>query len=214
MAEFLQSCLTLPTVIPTVLLGLVCVYWLLMIVSGLDLDVFDLDLGTDVGTEGHESFLDWGLVGLKWFNLGHVPLMVWISAFALPAWLMSVTFDLELTNPTWGEVATATVRNFGVALFAAKLITQPLKDKLKLEEPHSAKELLGRVCVITTSEATPEYGQAKYACDDGAPLLLTVQTTESVIPQGHEARIVDYSPEQHVYFVEPVDVKQGIGNRE
>lgn len=210
MIELLQQCLTLPTLIPTVLLGLVCAYWLLMILAGLDLDVFDLDPGTDIGTEGHESFLDWGLVGLKWFNLGQVPLMVWMSAFALPAWLMSVTFDRELTNPTWGEVGAATVRNFGVALFAAKLLTQPLKDKLKLKEPNSAKELLGRVCVITTSEATPEFGQAKYASDEGAPLLLTVHTTEGVIPQGHEARIVDYSPDRQVYFVELVDV----GNRE
>jgi hypothetical protein len=136
--------------------------------------------------------------------------MVWISAFALPAWLMSVTFDRELTNPTWGEIATASLRNFGVALLAAKLLTQPLKDKWKLEEPHAAEEMLGRVCVISTSEATPSFGQAKYASDSGAPLLLTVHTTEGVIPRGHRARIIDYSPERRVYIVEAVEV----GNRE
>ncbi|MGE0374239.1 MAG: hypothetical protein AB7Q45_02400, partial [Planctomycetaceae bacterium] len=198
MAEFLQRCLTLPTVIPTVLLGFVCIYWVLMILSGLDLDVFDLDLDMDPGTEVHDSFLDWGIVGLKRFNLGHVPLMVWMSVFALTAWLMSVIFDKGLADPAWSDVVTASLRDFGVALFAAKLFTQPLKDKFKIKEPHTAEDMLGGMCVITTSEATPEFGQAKYSTDDGAPLLLTVHTTQGVIPQGAEARIVDYSPEQQV----------------
>jgi hypothetical protein len=77
---------------------------------------------------------------------------------------------------------------------------------LKLEEPNAAEELLGRICIISTSEATPDFGQAKYSSDAGAPLLLTVHTTDGVIPRGHEARIVDYSPERRVYIVEPLDV--------
>ncbi|MBX3439703.1 MAG: hypothetical protein KF861_19595, partial [Planctomycetaceae bacterium] len=104
MVEFLQHCLTLPTVIPTVLLGFVCLYWVSMILGGLDLDILDLDIHLEPGTEGHESFLDWGLVGLKWFNLGHVPFMIWMSVFSLTAWLMSVFFDRTLGNPAWDEV--------------------------------------------------------------------------------------------------------------
>ena len=205
MVEFLQSCLTLPTVVPTALLGLVSGYWLLMIVSGIDLDVFDLDLDLDVDTEGHDSFLDWGMIGLKWFNLGQVPLMVWVSAFALSGWLMSVTFDREMTEPTLQMTVAALARDFGVALFAAKLLTQPLKGKLTLKEPNAASTMIGHTCVITTSEATPDFGQARYAVEEGAPLILDVQTTSGVIPQGHEVRIVDYSAEKQTFFVEQIE---------
>ncbi|MBX3437124.1 MAG: hypothetical protein KF861_06515, partial [Planctomycetaceae bacterium] len=59
-----------------------------------------------------------------------------------------------------------------------------------------------------TQEATSSFGQARCDIADGAPLLLRVQTTDGVIPQGNAARIVDYSPQEQVYFVE------GVGNRD
>ncbi len=200
MDGLIQQYFSWPTLPFSVLLVTVCAYWLFVIVGAMDVDLFDFDLDVDV--DGHESFLDWGLVGLKWFNLGTVPLMVWLSAFALPAWLISTILDKNLTDPTTQETVFAVLRTAGISLISAKLLTQPLRGKLKHIEPNRVEDMIGQTCVITTSEATPEFGQARYEAD-GAPLMLNVRTAEGAITKGQIAQIVDYSDEQHIYYVRP-----------
>jgi hypothetical protein len=200
MTELIHVCTSWPTLAVTTLLGLVVLYWLCVILGALDFDLFDFDVDLD----GHpDSFLDWGMVGLKWFNLGEVPLMVWLSAFALPAWLASVSLNRDLVDPTTPQIVAAILRDVGIGLFAAKVLTWPIKGKLKTREPNPAAELIGRFCEITTSEATAEFGQARYDTD-GAPLLLNVRSVGAPVPKGLKAQIVDYSAEQHVYYVQPV----------
>ncbi len=205
MTDFLQDCVSWPTLPATVLLCLTTGYWLLVIIGGADTDLLDVDLDADIdpGLDGHESAFGWGLASLKWLNLGEVPLMLWLSAFALPAWLMSMTFDRDLVNPGARELLTAWARNFGVALIAAKLLTQPLRGKLKFDEPNTASSLIGQRVIITTTEATPTFGQARYAAPQGAPLMLNVRTVTGAIPKGTSAFIVDYLPETRLYLVEP-----------
>ncbi len=199
MPEFLRVWLTLPTAPATLLLMLVVAYWLFVIIGALDLDLFHFDLHLDL--DGHESFADWGMVGLKWFNLGDVPLMVWVTAFSLPMWLASVVLDRNLSEPTTQQIVTAILRNAGIALVAAKVLTAPLKGKLKHVEPNPATSLVGRTCIVTTGEATPTFGQAQIDTTDGAPLMLTVRTTGGSLAKGMRAEIVDYAPELHVYYI-------------
>ncbi|MCA9053633.1 MAG: hypothetical protein KDA75_07335 [Planctomycetaceae bacterium] len=205
--DFVQLCFSWPVLPASVLLCLVTAYWLLVILGAAEMDLFDLDLDVDVdpGLDGHESILDWGLASLKWLNIGDVPIMIWLSAFALPAWLMSVTFDKGMTDPTTMDIVKACARNFGVGIVAAKLLTQPLKGKLKFVEPNPSKDLIGRTVMITTVDATPSTGQAQCPTDNGAPLLLNVRTVEGSIDMGAEARIVEYSPDTRLYYVERVE---------
>lgn len=203
MPAVLQSYFEWPTLPFSVLLCLVTAYWLLMIVSGIGLDLFDFDLEAGVDVDGHATIFDWGMIGLKWFNLGEVPLMVWLSAFIAPAWLMSATFDRGLVDPTTWDLATAILRNTGIGLLAAKAITQPLRGVLKTREPNQVRDMLGRQCIITTTEATDAFGQARCQ-QDGAPLLLNVQTSGDTLPQGETVQIVDYIPESRTYIVEPI----------
>lgn len=203
MSEFLQTAFSWPVLPASVLLCLVTAYWLLVIVGAADLDLFDIDVGSGVEAQG--SVLDWGLAGVKWFNLSDVPFMIWLTAFAIPTWLMAMAFNRELIDPSTWEVVQACARDFGVGLVAAKILTQPLKGKLKFSEPHPSQDLIGRTVLITTSTATPEFGQARLDTDDGAPLLLNVRTPLGAIVQGREARIVDYDPQAHLFFVEAID---------
>lgn len=200
MMDMLQQWFSWPTLPFSVLLSVVVAYWLLVIAGAFDLDFLDFDMDLDPGLDGHESVLDWGLVGLRWFNLGDVPVMVWASAFALPAWVASTAFDKGLADPTTKEIAIAVLRDIGIGLLAAKVITTPLKGKLKLVEPNVIEDMIGRSCVITSLEATPEFGQAQCQAE-GAPLMLNVRAVEGVISKGERVEIVDYSAEQHVYFV-------------
>ncbi|MFV0443960.1 MAG: hypothetical protein ACK5Q5_10355, partial [Planctomycetaceae bacterium] len=134
------------------------------------------------------------------------PFMIWLSALALPAWLMSITFDKGMVDPTPIEIIKASVRNFGMGIIVAKLLTQPLKGKLKFVEPNKSVDLIGRPVTITTVTATPEQGQGQCPVTDGAPLLLNVRTKTGTINKGAAATIVDYAPETNLYYVEPVEI--------
>lgn len=200
MMESLQTWFSWPTLPFSILLSGVFVYWLIVILGALDVDLFDFDIDLDPGLDGHESMLDWGLVGLRWLNLGDVPLMVWMSVFGLASWFSSTMLDKGLTDPSVQDCVISILRSGGIGLVAAKLLTQPLKGKLKLVEPNPVESMIGRTCVITSSQATPEFGQAR--CEsDGAPLMLNVRSMDEPIAKGETAEIVDYSQDQHLYYV-------------
>jgi hypothetical protein len=202
MNEFLQLCFSWPTVVPSVLMCVVLVYWLLMILGALDMEFLDFDFGLDAADGGDVTFADWGMLGLKWFNLGDVPLMFWLTAFAFPAWIAATIFNRELADPSQVDIAKALARDFIIGMFAAKALTQPVKGKFRHKQPHPAEEMIGRMVTITSSEVTTAFGQAQYQTGQGAPLILDVRTLEGVVGKGESARIVDYSPEARLYYVE------------
>lgn len=192
----------------SILLSMVMLYWVMVILGGIDLDMFDLDVDFDLDFDAEPSFTDWGLVGLKWFNLGDVPLMVWLGAFALSSFMITVLIDGGKQNLTDGELATIIARNIGLGVLAAKLLTQPLKGKLKFKEPNTVRDLLGQTCEVVSLQVNPTHGIAQYNTDDGAPLRLNVRTLDGTIAKGSIVQIIDYSTETGIYFVEPVEEVQ------
>lgn len=206
MNEFLQLCFSWPTVVPSVLMCVVLVYWLLMILGAFDLEFLDLDLDVDAPDGGDVTFADWGMLGLKWLNLGDVPLMFWVTAFAFPAWVSATIFNRNLVEPTQLDIWRALARDFIIGLFVAKVLTQPVKGKLRPKPPHPAEELIGKSVTITSSEVTTAFGQAQYHTGQGAPLILDVRTVDGVVTKGQSARIIDYAPETHLYYVEATDI--------
>lgn len=212
MPDALQTYFEWPTLPFTLLLCLTAAYWVLVIVSGIGLEFFDFDIDINPDPGGDGSIFDWGMLGLKWFNLGDVPLMIWLTAFIAPAWLMSAIFDRDLVDPTTREIVTATLRNAGVGLLGAKVITQPLRGVFVISEPNTVRELIGRTCEVTTVEATAAFGQARCA-QDGAPLLLNIQTTGENLPKGSVVEIVDYSPDTRTYIVQSAAQQAAAGSQ-
>ena len=203
--EFLQHNFSWPMWPVTILLCLVTAYWVLVILGGLDMDFLGFDLDIDPGLDGHQSILEWGLASFRWLNLGDVPLMLWMSVFAIAAWLTGSLLDRHLTDPTTQQIVLSILRNFGVGLVAAKVFTQPLKGKFRILDPNPAAGLVGRTVTVWTYEVTPTSGQAHYATRDGAPLLLNVRSVEGNLAKGTLAEIVEYSTENNVYYVRQVE---------
>ena len=200
--ELVQVSLSFPALPFTVLLGLVVIYWIVVILSGLGGDLLDIDLDFDPDT--HASLADWGMLGIRWFNLGDVPLMVWVSVLAMSSWLISVTFDRHLTDASTLTIIMVSIRNLGLGMLAAKVMTQPLKGKLKHSEPNPAEKMIGRQGIVTTSEVTTAFGQVECAIVDGAPLKLNVRTLEGAVAKGTTVEIVDYAPAERIYFVKAI----------
>ena len=191
MAAFLENCVAGPNAAATVLLGIVLLYWVTMIFTGFGFDGFDIDVDVDADVE--IDVLSFGGVALKWFNIGRVPLMIWLTIFALSFWVISISLRLPEGELSLWYMALLVLRNGAIALIPTKLLSQPLAGRFDVVEVNRSQELIGRTGVAMI-EITPAKGQAEFS-SSAAPLLLSVRTAQGVIEKDEEVTIVDFDSE-------------------
>lgn len=201
MQEFFTLCFSWPALPATVLLLLVCAYWLFVTLGALEIEGVSVDLDMDGDPD---SLLSIGMAPLRFLNIGEVPLMIWMSLFALSWWMTSMLLYHDPTDGDWGQTAQAVFLTGGIAIVATKVLTQPLRGRFRHVEPNTAESLTGHACVVTTSEATPEFGQARYETG-AAPLLLQIRTQDGTLAKGDLAEIVDFDPANRVYIVKQAE---------
>jgi hypothetical protein len=181
----------------TALLLMIVLYWLFVIIGAGSLDLFELELDFETDLDASMSL---GMVTLDFLNIGRMPLMIWLSAFALAWWGISVAWDHPDNHTSWYWGLQAAVRNFALAVIAAKLITQPLRNRFDPHEPNRPEELIGKEAVITSSNVTEQFGQARLQTE-AAPLLLHVRSADPQIAKGDRVTLVDYDFEKRYYLV-------------
>lgn len=199
MNEFLQACFDWPTLPATILVIICLLYWLSIILGVMDLDLLDFDLDFEVPTEG-PSFLDFGFIGLKYLNLGDVPVMLWMSIFSLSMWILSVNFDSKIEINTLMDYLPLALRNIGISLVVTKLLTQPFKGLFKFTPPNEIETLLGKTCQVTSTSVNDRFGQAEMQAE-GAPLKLHIRSEDETIQKGDLVRLTDFNTEQQVFYV-------------
>ena len=193
-------------IIPTILLVFVLIYWLTVAIGFADLDAFDIDI--DIETEVNTDVsVGWLNHVLYFFNLGQVPLMLFLSFLALPMWLLAIsaTDFLALESATLSFVLL--LPNFVLSLFIAKLLTQPfvtLFDKLEASAEDNI-QIVGKVCTIVSKASEDRLGQARLE-ERGSVLMLNVRTRKgTVLTRGQTGLIIDYLPEKSYYIIEPYE---------
>ncbi len=211
MSDLLHEALKLPNFPLTILLGLVVLFWVLTIVGAADTDSLepdlDVDLDADADADAHGSSFRLGL--LRFFNLGEIPLMVLLSVLIALMWGTSVLLNYYL-NPQ-GSLPLAAgllLGNFIVCLFATKLVTTPLKPFMRaLRAGEKHRPVVGRSCIIKTSEVTEDFGQAECEDESGNPLLLHVRISEGQKPlsKGDRALVVETLDNAQTYIVRKLD---------
>ncbi|QDU52373.1 hypothetical protein [Gimesia panareensis] len=203
MSEMIQASLNWPTLPATVLLGICMVYWLCVILSLMDLDFLDFDLDFEIGTEG-ASILDFGFIGLRFLNIGEVPVMLWVSIFSLSMWMLSINFDTEVAINSFLDYLPLALRNTGISLVVTKLVTQPLRGYFKFVPPNQIETLLGKSCYVTSSTVNEKFGQAEMKAE-GAPLKLHIRSKDETIQKGDLVRLTDYHKETQAFYVEKIN---------
>jgi hypothetical protein len=207
--EVFETAMSPPVVVPTVLLAVVLLYWIVAIIGGLGLDFGDFDLDFDVDFETDSIFqevMSAGALSLRFLNLGTVPINIWISVFALSFWTIAMLWSPAGEVSVW-MLVTVVARNAVLGLIPTKLLTQPLVGRFEVVEVEDAEALIGRTGTVTTVEVSPKGGQARF---DGetAPLSLNVRTTQTVIAKGEEVRIVAHDTGMNSDMVERVRPKE------
>ncbi|GAB3290507.1 hypothetical protein [Hymenobacter tenuis] len=217
MSELLHAALLPPNLLPTALLVFVLLYWLTVIVGLLDFKSLDLDTShpADVHHGGHlasepSAFnVSWLNHALAFFNLGRVPLMVFLSLVVLPLWVASILLNYYLGNASFllglGLLAPLLL----ASLLLAKLLTTPFLHLFAaMEKNHDAGgRPVGKVCTVLLPTTQDRLGQASVPMRSGSPLVLNVRAASAAtqLRKGDSALVIDYDEQRRCYLIEPYD---------
>lgn len=216
MSELLHVALMPANLIFTALLGLVVVYWIMVILGALDFDFlnidFDTDTDVDVDVDTDMDVQGGGVLRsvLEFFYVGEIPVMVLVSVFALCVWMVSVLGNYYL-NPKGSLILSLPILagNLIVSCMLVKIMAVPLRKLFKSLEtdPNATRSVMGRICRIVTTEITnTRIGQGEVT-GKGAPVLLNVMAEgDHVFVKDDEAVIVGHNKKTGVYLIAPVDL--------
>jgi hypothetical protein len=213
MDQFLAIALSMPTVVFSVLLILMLIYWLSVIVGALEIDLFGAHgpgdgVADGLAHAGHGHGLFSALAG--WLNLRRAPVTVVSSALVIYGWIFSYFGMLWL--PRWfGGVSglvwsvSVSVGACVVSLLLTSLTIRPLGPMFEVHTRRAQETMVGKEVVVKTLTVGASHGQASFD-DGGAGLLLKVRCLrENGLTRGARALVIDYNEREHVYLVEPMD---------
>ena len=217
MTELLHAAVSPPNLLPTGLLVFVLLYWLTVIVGLLDFKTLDVQTGHDfdaphtahAAPDTADMGVSWLNHALAFFNLGRVPLMVFLSLVALPLWVGSILLNYYLGNESWLLGLGLLVPLLLGSLLLAKVLTLPFVHLFAaMERNHDeGAQPLGKVCTVLLPATHERLGQASVQLRSGAPLMLNVRAASAAteLKKGDTALIIDYDATRRCYLVEPYD---------
>ena len=203
----------------TVLLGIILLYWLMVLVGAMDSDMDTVDIHADADAhfeahvDGHSDVhSDNVLGGLfvragRFLRLGQVPLMLVMSILALFMWPISMLGNYYLNGTadhrSTGLALLLLIPNFIISALATRLVTTPIAaglKKLSLEADANLP-IVGRHGRVQSFQVDHTYGQIEIPTD-GAPLLVNVRTLDGAdpLPKGTHVVVLE-ATEGHHYLI-------------
>lgn len=227
MKELLDLSVTPPVIVPTFLLMLSLVYWLMVVVGlfgvgsfdiGKDIDVdvdVDVDAHVDTHVEGEAhaegdadgSHGGWGFMGfLKFLHVGQVPFMFWLTLFSLFFWAGMVLSYHYLAKEVIGLGLLFLIPGIIVSALLTKLFTWPFKGMYKyLNQDEKAVDYVGKICTLTTLADPDKSGQAEVKTGDKFLTIYVRPIGDASLRTGEQAVIVEAVKEGNYFLVTPFD---------
>lgn len=177
MPELFKNAFTGGNIIPTVLLILVVLYWLIAILGAIDFDILDFDIDLDLDLPGGEGPFYALLAFLK---VGELPFMFVISIIVLNFWIIAMLM-YYLPIPVGGRLNTLLlIPAFILSVFITKIVTYPLRIVFRhtnLEEDSDDPGIIivGQLCRLKCPVENGRLGQAEIE-RDGAPVIINVKS--------------------------------------
>lgn len=192
------------------------IYWLLVIIAGLDPDNFsvefdsadvDADFDSDLSNSEHAAEGSSFMKILEYFNFDELPLMFIITILFFSMWLIGVniTYYLGIESSLLGFLLL--IPNFIVSLFVVKLLSKPLGYLYK-QVNHKGEpviDFLGRRCTVISSVSDNKTGMIELLVNGDPIKLYARSNTEEKITAGSQAVIVKESDDKRYYLIEKFD---------
>jgi hypothetical protein len=191
--ELIQSSLQFPTVVFTIALGIVLVYWLFVLLGALHINLLgDADVDGDIDGADHD-----------FLGLDSVPLTISISFITLIGW----TASLLGTQYLVGDSTAAKVLLLPGVLLVAPLLTsqlvRPLRPVFAVTEGKTHESYVGHLCTVTTNSVDDAFGFANIE-DGGSIVQIAVRCDKpGKLVRGDKALIIEFDPARRTFVVEP-----------
>lgn len=213
MGLFLDQIIQPVNLVLTVILGLFAIYWVLVILGGLDIDAleFDFDLDGDVDLEldlNADAHVGASTQILKFFNIGEVPLMIILNVIVFVTWALCIIANYLFPFGSLLVSALIVIPSFILAIFASALITRPLRSVFRNfnQIGLSKKRVLGQICKIRTGEVRADFGQADLNIS-GSSITLEVRVSDDSqnLRRGDSALVVKHDKANGAYLVRKIE---------
>ena len=200
--------------IPTLLFGIILLYWLSTIIGVLDVSLFDIDvdIDADVDTDADISFQGHGLFHavLVFLNIDCIPLMIVLSLVIIFFWGFAIAATL-LPFETGGFIAAGLlIPEFFLAMFLTKIVTMPLRPIFKKVNMHSFDntKTVGKFCILKNDLASEKLGQAEISMADRVLVINVKVRDDDVFKKGDKALVIEKDVEKDFYYIEHFDLEE------
>lgn len=209
MSEFINLIFSGANALPTALLLFIFLYWIIVILGFVGTDFLDIDIDidgdNDLDMDGASSGdLSWLNKALLFFNLGKIPLMIWLTFVAFPLWFICVNVNglLGIENFFLGLIVF--IPAFIASVFLAKFLTWPfVKFFMKIEEDSKEKEIIGKVGTVILAADHLRRGQAEVNYR-GSFLTFYIKTREGdTVEKGDKVLFIKNLDKEGFYIIEP-----------
>lgn len=200
MPELLKNAFTGANIIPTVLLILVVVYWIVSIIGVLDFDIFDLDLDVDAGDGPFYALL----VFLK---VGELPFMFVFSILILNFWIIAMLMYYLPIDPGGVVNVVLLIPAMILSMLITKVELYPLKvisknSSMQDNLDNSDNAVIGQLCKLRYEVKDGRLGQAEVE-RDGASLVINVKSEYEGVAfrKDESAFIIRKDIEKNIYYI-------------
>jgi hypothetical protein len=187
----------------SILLIAAFLYWLLVMLGALDLDMLNFGHEHDSAASDHDHHPGFFSGLLEFLSIGKVPLTIIVSMLVVFGWLVAMASELIL--PLWGAldaiVALAVAFPLtGLACRPLRVLFQALDGGVK-----TGVHLLGREARITSATCDEHFGTASCPVPESDDLLLNVVASRPglVFRRDEIVVIADYDATGQRYVVGP-----------
>lgn len=195
-----------PTAVPTALLGVLMVYWLLTIIGVVDMGD-SLDLEVD-GGHTDDTGLDTLAGYLVALGLGGVPLSIVATLLVFFTWLGTVLLHryviAALPTGTLQVLAgmAALLLTAALSIVLSARVLKPMRGMFVKHGARSNRSLVGLSCRIVTQSVDAGFGRAEVS-DQGASLNIRVWAqAPNQLTRNSQAIIIDYDETKQQYEVQ------------
>ncbi|MHB8129943.1 MAG: hypothetical protein ACYDEX_13175 [Mobilitalea sp.] len=203
MPELFKYAITGGNIIPTVLLILIVLYWLIVIIGVLDLDFLDVDLDLEVGDPAGPFYAI-----LAFLKVGELPFMFVFSILILNFWIIAMLMYYLPIAPG-GFINTVLLLP---ALILSTVITKfefyPFRNILKKNsmEENTENELLRQLCTLKCDVNVSVLGQAEIE-RDGASVVINVKPEfeEESFHKDEVACVFRKDMDKNIYYIVKVE---------
>lgn len=201
MAELLHNLIhPLPNAIMSVLVGLLILYWVLTLISGIGPDFLDLDTDTDFDLSEPGFFASF----FSFLNIGKIPFMLFCTIYIVFIWVGSLIITSIFKGADWGALSVLILIPLAcLSVFLTKIATTPMIKFFKEIGYKGEEEIdfLGRSGRMTSTIQGDKIGTAEFLIDKN-PIRLNVKSIEGKeLKYNDYVIIVDESSDRKYYLV-------------